>query len=87
MKAILVIDMPDSCDKCELGYYSDGRILLCEYEDKVGNKESKPDWCPLKELPEKHNSIRTWDEYYNGYDIGWNDCIDNILKDKIINED
>lgn len=87
MKAIIVIDMPNSCDKCEFGYYSDGRILLCGYEDKIGSEENKPDWCPLKELPEKHNNIRTWDEYYNGYDIGWNNCIDTILQEKIINED
>lgn len=81
MKAIIVIDMPNSCDKCEFGYYSDGKILLCDYENKIGSEENKPDWCPLKELPEKiprPQPIES-DEFNRGFCWGWNDCIDEIL--------
>ena len=80
MKAIIVIDMPNSCDKCEFGYYSDGRILLCGYKDKIGDEESKPDWCPLKEMPEKYNiDIPHLREWPGNYEDGWNDCIEKIL--------
>lgn len=80
-KAVLVIDMPDSCDKCEFGYYSDGRILLCGYKDKIGDKENKPNWCPLQPIPErkgKHSELNMYDTD-NHYEIGWNACLDKIL--------
>ena len=36
---------------------------------------NKPEWCPLKELPEKQEDLPT-----NIYREGWNACIDKILK-------
>lgn len=92
-KAILILDeMPHNCKECDImfkGDYSDwcpSKNARTDVYDYIITN-TKPDWCPLKELPEKHNNIRTWDEYYNGYDIGWNNCIDTILQEKIINED
>jgi hypothetical protein len=38
--------------------------------------EDRPDWCPLRELPEKKElylSINKW------YCVGFNDCLDDIL--------
>lgn len=93
-KAMLIIDMPNSCDKCELGYYADGRTLLCGYKDKVGNEERKPDWCPLqeclvgkyegkiiKEMP-KRKGLQGLTQFDtdNHYEMGWNACIDEILE-------
>lgn len=93
-KAILVIDMPDSCDECPLfcGHYSDmccgglhNRTINYPYP-----KDFKQDWCPLKEVPEKKD-----ERYENGYmsklgfastgysidkvAVGYNQCIDEIL--------
>lgn len=51
MKAIVVIDMPESCDVCPC-YYKD--FFVC----RVAKKENenwygiKPNWCPLKPMPE-----------------------------------
>ena len=44
--------------------------------------KGKPNWCPLREVPERKDE--TWDImnmedcYYND---GWNDCINEILKE------
>jgi hypothetical protein len=64
-KAILVIDMPESCDECPLfcGYYSD---MYCK---GIGNrginypypKDFRQDWCPLKPMPEKID-VPDWDD-------------------------
>ena len=57
-KAILVIDMPDCCGECPIhASYADSAFSIREYwcttigEDV--NPKTKPDWCPLKPLPEK----------------------------------
>ena len=38
----------------------------------------KPDWCPLRPMPEKIHNDNGYDEYSDGYDAGWNACIDAI---------
>lgn len=92
MKAILVIDdMPNSCDECEVRC---GGYTAKEYAEK-GIK--KPSWCPLKPMPEKlyveANSIE--DVMPSEFDmdkfilkirldadklcaLGWNACLDDI---------
>ena len=87
-KAILVMDMPERCDKCRLLLkipQKDG-LALClarptngqeEYNPKR-EKSWRPDWCPLRKLPEKVNHPDYCD---NGrFDKGWNACLDEILK-------
>ena len=79
-KAILVMDMPKNCFDCrfqEMGF--------CEAVHSVGEMipdddlESKPDWCPLREMPEKKKTIGTESETERTYmNCGWNDCIDAI---------
>ncbi len=89
-KAILVMDMPERCDKCRLLLkipQKDG-LALClarptngqeEYNPKR-EKSWRPDWCPLRELPEKINHPDYCD---NGrFDKGWNACLDEFLKRK-----
>ena len=42
-------------------------------------KGSKPDWCPIKPMPERANHEGYCD---NGrYDKGWNDCLAELMKD------
>lgn len=77
-KAILVMDMPDGCFECNFC------VELAAHDRCVAAGKSiftikKPDWCPLKELPEKmegYNSIKwQWGEYEDG----WNHCIDCLI--------
>lgn len=84
-KAILVINMPESCDECPLfgNHYSD---LCCKALNNRGINYPYPadfrqDWCPLKPLPEKYDMECTvYDRDYSGdYEHGYNACIDEIL--------
>ena len=74
-KAILVLDkMPNSCEEC---------IVRCDgYTAKEYAQRTiiKPNWCPLRPLPEKLKlRIQTeWLGDYDRYEIGYNACIDDI---------
>nr|DAG65625.1 MAG TPA: hypothetical protein [Caudoviricetes sp.] len=90
-KAILVMDMPESCSKCKFMYEFQG-IKKCQLMNVLNNGVSKlsqstftqkrHDLCPLRELPEKIPELKS------GYEdlstsirrVGWNACLDEILK-------
>lgn len=85
-KAVLVIDMPESCAKCPLfnDVYSD---MCCRGLNNRGinypyPKDFRQDWCPLKPMPRMKFTYVDYDcsatIYYNN---GWNDCINAILGD------
>ena len=79
-KAILVIDMPESCDKCPLfhGFYTDMTCGANNYGiDYPYPKDFRQDWCPLKTMPKKVEMLS--DHGLDWYDRGWNACIDEIL--------
>lgn len=75
-KAILVIDMPKSCEKCRF-HLNYPKVKHYCYIKQRAFDEDKPDWCPLKEVPKKKthtlHSIGAWNSGYNA-------CIDEILK-------
>lgn len=88
-KSILAIDTPESCAKCPLfsNVYTD---MTCRVNRRTidypfpDNRVS--DWCPLKKIPTKYaerdyTPIET-KQYMEGYEDGYNDCIDNILKER-----
>ena len=83
-KAILVMDMPDSCMGCNFLYCdAENNSESCQAREKSRivdlEKEYKPDWCPLREMPEKKKTIGTESETERIYmNRGWNDCIDAI---------
>ena len=107
-KAILVMDMPDCCFHCDFchekhydrRYQIEGEkfcgiedMEVDEYYDSFYSEEPmRPNWCPLRELPEKkrekyglcrQNSSGGWDTYGEKVDsvaIGYNQCIDDICK-------
>lgn len=82
-KAVLVMDMQYSCDACMLSgcahdseLFEEGEcycIAKCESVDDV-KEGCKPDWCPLKPMPEKREISHTG-MYETGYENGWNTCI------------
>ena len=74
-KSILVIDTPENCKECR---------VKCP---KIKNKK-----CPLKELPQKqreiypllrrvNNGYETYGQCKDSVAVGWNKCIDEILKE------
>ena len=87
-KAILVMDMPEACIDCSCKYpsYKDDALYDCAITGKTipingGRYGEKPNWCPLRELPERiiltYNNLCA-DNKANG----WNDCLDEILKER-----
>ena len=100
-KAILVIDMPRTCEECPIcqGVALDGDYV-CSIKDEHGEERGfddgryeKPDWCPLKPVPEKKKE-KTLNDIVGVGDResvfkcvleelvkqGYNACIDEILK-------
>ena len=82
-KAVLIMDMPECCVDCCCGYferYTKELNLVCGATGEDANNVGKPDWCPLRELPEKANHPDYCD---NGrFDKGWNACLDEILEER-----
>lgn len=92
-KSVLVVDTPKNCYDCPFGTEycgnleyegccelaecldSDMRLITEEHYDY--ESESRPDWCPLKLLPEKMTGVAQTD-HWNSIKAGWNQCIDEI---------
>ena len=92
-KAVLVMDMPESCDMCDFAddtqppRYGE-RTLYCNAPgigyDVTDYIECRPDWCPLRDLPEKKEELQP-EKYEFGRRgravvAGCNACVANILK-------
>lgn len=92
-KSVLVMDTPETCLDCMFCFernegveahcsvvsgdeYS-GFFRTIDCED--GYCQGKPDWCPLKEVPEEEYNKYCFDEYCDGYDDGWNTFRSRIL--------
>jgi hypothetical protein len=90
-KSVLVIDTPENCLDCQFCYELDEGVEACcsisdDDEDaslmkkidcEHGYCQCKPDWCPLKPLPEKMTGVAQTD-HWNSIKAGWNQCIDAI---------
>jgi hypothetical protein len=88
-KAVLIMDMPGSCFGCNFCHInSSGREDRCQAFEvsRAVNSETyeKPDWCPLRELPEKIPELKSGYEEISKsiHRDGWNACLDEILGGK-----
>ena len=85
-KAILVMDMPKSCGECSIcASWQESAFFAREYwcpvmDNKDVEPNKKPEWCPLKELPQKQRHRTIDNEFQRGAKTGWNFCINEILK-------
>ena len=86
-KAVLVMDMPEQvCQKCTLCYETENDDeYLCCAAGKLVPDGAKPDWCPLRELPEKKEELAIEQYEFGGlgkaFVSGWNACLDAIAKE------
>ena len=85
-KAILVLDIFDTCVECPCFQGYDILNAYCGKTKKVIPFEEekgfiKQDWCPLRKVPEKYDiTFENADRDYDGeYEYGWNACLDEIL--------
>lgn len=89
-KAVLVMKMPKSCNKCKFFdtqyRYCDLKGLPLKRKDgKYGNtkiSKERAAWCPLKELPEKTDIQKGKTMTTINWIEGWNACIDEIAGEK-----
>ena len=67
------------CIDCPLAKYKHRGGWLCGMGNNTIDVDSKarPDWCPLKEAPEKDEVHRQL-EWGDGYKRGWNDCVNYV---------
>lgn len=88
-KAVLVMDMPKSCFGCNFLYCNaDAGIDSCQAMEvsRIVDFETyeKPEWCPLRELPERKEELPVEKYEFGGlgkaFTSGWNTCLDEILK-------
>ena len=93
-KSVLVIDTPENCYDCPFGTEYCGNLEYegcCELADCLDydvilmteehydcESKSRPDWCPLVDLPEKDNGDYPANTSDTGFAEGWNQCIDEI---------
>ena len=89
-KSVLVMDTPETCGDCQFCYELDEGVKACctligdekglmkEIDCEDGYCQDKPNWCPLKELPEEDNAYGYLDEWSDGYTDGWNNCLVEI---------
>ena len=82
MKAVLVMDMPECCDKCFM-LDDSGDYPMCRFTQEVRGqnfrtRERKMDRCPLRKLPEKMEGDLSIKYQWGDYEDDWNNCIDMI---------
>ena len=79
-KAVLVIDMPECCADCCCGYferYTKELNLVCGATGEDANNVEKPDWCPLRELPDEKYGAWT-----DGMIAAYNKYLSEVLERK-----
>ena len=96
-KSILVIDTPKNCRECNFRKHNEfGRCYVCAAKnnymiDRDADIDVKPDWCPISPLPSyrpinediKRGDTKSMTHLITSiHDIGYNECLDAILKGK-----
>nr|DAF65465.1 MAG TPA: hypothetical protein [Siphoviridae sp. ctbbV81] len=96
-KSVLIMNTPKGCFACPF-HMADFNFNLClatrndsiRTISKVSHEGFKklagrPDWCPLKPLPEKMTGV-VLTEHWGGVKKGWNGCIDAITGGNVDDE-
>lgn len=89
-KAVLVMDMAECCADCPCSFFErDNPILnlICGVTQEDAYNVGKPDWCPLRELPEKKETTYPQACYENSYwtdemKAGFNTCLNEMVGGK-----
>ena len=77
-KAVLVLeDMPERCYDCSFMDADEACLAMSVSYTDVDTLKEKPDWCPLRRLPERRKPLNK-KGYRSGYIEGWNDAVDAI---------
>ena len=84
-KAVLLMDVPEKCFDCNLCVLDMDGSISCYYNKReicsnVGENNSRPNWCPLRPLPDRKEITETykWEDRLPSFKCGWNWCLDEI---------
>ena len=80
-KAMLIMDMPSCCDKCELKVLPNPwAFMICGKTKKhIDTSSERPKWCPLREVQQKKTKTIEMPLMEMCEIDGYNSCIDEIL--------
>jgi len=92
MKAVLVMEMPESCLCCPMGNMNlidlskGGMYCQLKKRERIipweSAKREKPDWCPLVPMPERKeeriSGTNLKQVFRYGASCGWNTCLDAV---------
>lgn len=88
-KAVLLMDVPETCLDCNLCVLDTDGSISCYYNKReicsnVGENNSRPNWCPLRPLPDRKEITETykWEDRLPSFKCGWNWCLDEITGGK-----
>ena len=88
MKSVVVIDTPETCKECLFNGFNWNVCILVDedIDEYINPNKEKPEWCPLKYLPEECDDVT---KIYNthgevdcyqltDYARGYNACLEEI---------
>ncbi len=88
MKAVAVIEFPDTCAECNFEHIGIRVCMLARRSTshttsgRPRKSREKPSWCPLKPLPYRLEppTYRKYEDYHEGemFVRGWNECLEQI---------
>ena len=73
-KAVLVMDMPQTCYECDM---CNNEYCAIKRQFCYNSEEKRAEWCPLASLPEERYFCTG---EVSEYDNGWNDCLLELAK-------
>lgn len=80
-KGVIVLDnIPAICAECNFASLKHNqKYTWCDVKQRMCYS-AKPDWCPIRKIPEELESdSRNAHEDFD-YVCGWNDCLEKVLK-------
>lgn len=81
-KSVLVMETPESCFGCNFCHCDiESEKEYCEARERRKGlvlSKTRPDWCPLMDLPEKDDGKYPANTFDAGFVEGRNECIDEI---------
>lgn len=96
-KGYVIVDMPECCSECQLctyegdvnshmGFFCDGSVIdgfgFSKIPDEIVYHDLKPDWCPIKEFPEKYDDVNVYEPDFGEFRKGYNKCLKEILNNE-----
>lgn len=81
-KGIIVVDIPENCGDCACCQYDGQYDRYCGVNGEdlmnIDWNGEKPDWCTIKEMPEKKEIKNAVNMTSLGWIEGFNACLDEI---------